>query len=385
MTEHNQRKKKRLAASLLTLAIVSALCMLVIAGVWWLSKLPAYAEQKFGPASENLSPFQRILMPIRLIQQSDTLTQPLDPSSSDIPFEVTLGEPPISIATRLEQLSLISDAQAFLDFLVYSGLDTTLQAGDYVLSARLTPIEIARSLQDSTPAEVTFSILPGWRLEEIAETLPTTGLEFTKEEFLSGVAAPPPLHTLSQEISAGSSLEGFMFPGSYIVNRDISQQGLIQIVMDQFLEQVNQELINGFNKQGLNLYQAVTLASIIQREAVVAGEMPMIASVFLNRLNSGMRLDADPTVQYSIGFNEEQNTWWTNPLSLTDLQIDSPYNTYVYAGLPPGPISNPGFEALKAVAFPAQTPYYYFRAACDGSGKHTFSETLEQHTQNACP
>ncbi len=195
MTEHNQRKKKRLAASLLTLAIVSALCMLVIAGVWWLSKLPAYAEQKFGPASENLSPFQRILMPIRLIQQSDTLTQPLDPSSSDIPFEVTLGEPPISIATRLEHLSLISDAQAFLDFLVYSGLDTTLQAGNYVLSARLTPIEIARSLQDSTPAEVTFSILPGWRLEEIAESLPTTGLEFTKEEFLSGVAAPPPLHT----------------------------------------------------------------------------------------------------------------------------------------------------------------------------------------------
>jgi UPF0755 protein len=324
-------------------------------------------------------------MPIRLIQQSDALTQPLDPSSSDMPFEVTLGEPPISIATRLEHLGLITDAQAFLDFLVYSGLDTTLQTGNYVLSARLTPLEIARSLQDSTPAEVTFSILPGWRMEEIAESLPTTGLEFSKEEFLSGVAAPPPLHPLSQEISVGSSLEGFMFPVSYIVNRDISVKGLIQIVMDQFLEQVNQELINGFNKQGLSLYQAVTLASIIQREAVVAAEMPMIASVFLNRLNSGMRLDADPTVQYSIGFNEEQNTWWTNPLSLTDLQIDSPYNTYVYAGLPPGPISNPGFEALKSVAFPAQTPYYYFRAACDGSGKHTFAETLEQHTQNACP
>lgn len=385
MTEHSRSKKKRLVASLVTLAFLSALCMLVIAGAWWLSKLPAYAEERFGPASDNLGPVQRILMPIRLIQQSEALTQPRDPAGNDIPFEVTLGEPPLSVATRLEQLNLISDAQAFLDFLVYSGLDTTMQAGSYVLSARQTPIDIARSLQDSTPAEVTFTVLPGWRLEEIAETLPTTGIEFTREEFLSAVAAPPPLHPLSQDIPAGLSLEGFMFPGSYVVDREISTQGLIQILMDQFLKQVNQDLKDGFARQSLKLHQAVTLASIVQREAVVETEMPMIASVFINRLNAGMRLEADPTVQYSIGLNEEQNTWWTNPLSLTDLQIDSPYNTYLYAGLPPGPISNPGFEALKAIAYPAQTPYYFFRAACDGSGKHVFAETLEQHQQNACP
>lgn len=98
-----------------------------------------------------------------------------------------------------------------------------------------------------------------------------------------------------------------------------------------------------------------------------------------------MNLDSDPTVQYALGYNSSQNSWWTNPLSSADLQIDSPYNTYLYAGLPPGPISNPGLSALQAVAFPAETPYLYFRAKCDGSGTHNFAETLEEQIQNACP
>jgi UPF0755 protein len=152
-----------------------------------------------------------------------------------------------------------------------------------------------------------------------------------------------------------------------------------------FENQVNSELRGGFSTQGLDLCQAVVLASIVQREAMVEEEMPIIASVFFNRLNSGAVLASDPTVQYALGYNQSQGTWWTNPLSLEDLQVDSPYNTYIYAGLPPGPISNPGLAALKAVAFPAQTPYYYFRAACDGSGRHLFSETFDEHLANECP
>jgi UPF0755 protein len=98
-----------------------------------------------------------------------------------------------------------------------------------------------------------------------------------------------------------------------------------------------------------------------------------------------MKLDSDPTVQYAIGFNSEQRTWWTNPLSLQDLKIDSAYNTYLYSGLPPGPISNPGVAAWRAVAFPADSPYLYFRAACDGSGRHNFARTFEEHLANGCP
>ena len=139
------------------------------------------------------------------------------------------------------------------------------------------------------------------------------------------------------------------------------------------------------DKQGLTTQEAVILASIIEREAVIEDEMPMIASVYLNRIKSGMLLNADPTVQYALGYNITQETWWTNPLSKEDLNAASSYNTYIQPGLPPGPICNPGINALKAVAFPAQTPYFYFRASCDGSNRHLFSETLQEHIDNACP
>jgi UPF0755 protein len=144
------------------------------------------------------------------------------------------------------------------------------------------------------------------------------------------------------------------------------------------------EIIQGFAQQNLDLYDGVVLASIVEREAVQDEEMPLIASVFLNRLSANMKLDSDPTVQYSLGYNARQKTWWTNPLSTSDLAVDSPFNTYLYLGLPPGPIANPGLAALRAVAFPAQSPYYYFRADCDGSGRHLFATTFDEHIANGC-
>jgi UPF0755 protein len=154
--------------------------------------------------------------------------------------------------------------------------------------------------------------------------------------------------------------------------------------MRNFSLHLTVDLREGIARQELDLRQAVTLASLVQREAVVADEGAQIASVFYNRLRAGMKLDSDPTVQYALGYNNAQGTWWTNPLSAIDLQIDSPYNTYIYTGLPPGPIANPSISALRAVAFPAETPYYFFRARCDGSGLHVFSITFEEHLQNGC-
>jgi UPF0755 protein len=107
--------------------------------------------------------------------------------------------------------------------------------------------------------------------------------------------------------------------------------------------------------------------------------------VFYNRLRENMRLESDPTAQYALGYILSQNSWWKNPLNLNDLKVNSPYNTYIATGLPPGPICVPSLAALNAVAFPAQTPYYYFRARCDGSGRHNFSATYDEHIQNACP
>jgi UPF0755 protein len=111
----------------------------------------------------------------------------------------------------------------------------------------------------------------------------------------------------------------------------------------------------------------------------------MIASVYLNRWRIGMKLDADPTVQYALGYDFAAGKWWKNPLTLEDLQFDSAYNTYLYPGLPPTPISNPSLRSLQAVAAPAESIYYYFRAKCDGSGYHNFAETFEEHLRNGCP
>ena len=155
-------------------------------------------------------------------------------------------------------------------------------------------------------------------------------------------------------------------------------------MLEGFARRVDAETRQAFDQRGLSLLSAVTLASIVEREAALAEERPLIASVFLNRLAMGMKLQADPTVQHAMGLQPD-GSWWKSPLTATDLGTDSPYNTYVYAGLPPAPIANPGLASLRAVAFPAATPYYYFRTACDSTGAHLFAETFEEHLHNGCP
>jgi UPF0755 protein len=229
---------------------------------------------------------------------------------------------------------------------------------------------------------VNFVILPGWRMEEIAGSLPTSGLSISPDDFLQAARTSYPEYDF---LSGVNTTEGFLFPDSYIIPRDVTVDALVNGFLRNFTLHLTPELRQGFEKQGLTIYQAVTLASLVERESMKDEEQPMIASVYLNRLRQGMKLDADPTVQYALGYNVLQNSWWTSPLSLIDLQFNSPFNTYLNEGLPPTPIANPGLDALQAVAFPAETNYLYFRAKCDGSGYHEFSETFDEHLANGCP
>ncbi len=366
--------------SLLGLACLAAL---VVGGIFVL--VPLQAERKYGPASSGLNPALHLYLSTLLLLQNNDLVRPVDSSGVEQAFKIELGESPQTITRRLEEQGLIRNRETMLNYLVYSGLDTTLQAGSYQLNPAMSAMQITRTLQDPTPSEVIFRILPGWRAEEIAAALPTSGLEITPNEFLNAISLPPEGYTFLEELPELATLEGFLFPDTYTLAREISVNELVALLLANFDRQVDPTLRQGFTNQGLTLHQALTLSSIIEREAVVDEEMPVIASVFLNRLAAGMKLDSDPTVQYALGFNSSQDTWWTNPLSRTDLQVNSPYNTYLNTGLPPGPISNPGLAALKAIAFPSNTDYFYFRAACDGSGRHQFSQTYEQHLQKACP
>jgi UPF0755 protein len=220
-------------------------------------------------------------------------------------------------------------------------------------------------------------------VEEVAESLSTSGLTITDDEFISAAKDPPNQYDF---LAGAGWAEGFLYPDSYIFSRNLSSaEEMIQEMVRNFAVHLTSDLTDGFQRQGLSVYQAVILASMVEREAVQDEEQALIASVYLNRLNIGMKLDADPTVQYAIGYNFLQQTWWTNPLSLIDLQVNSLYNTYRYEGLPPTPIANPGMDALRAVADPAETSYLFFRARCDGSGFHEFSETFDEHLQNGCP
>ena len=241
-------------------------------------------------------------------------------------------------------------------------------------------MDIARKLQDYSPADATLVILSGWRMEEIAASLPTSGLDISPETFLAAAQTPP--QVLALEYPA--SMEGFFLPDSYTLPRSTTVDQLLETIARNFALHITDDMRAGFAAQGLDVYQAVTLASIVERESIHTEEQALIASVFINRLNIGMTLGGDPTVQYALGYDSINQTWWTNPLSLEDLKYDSPYNTYIYAGLPPGPIANPSLDALQAVAFPESSAYYYFQAACDNSGYHTFAVTFEEHLSNGC-
>ena len=246
----------------------------------------------------------------------------------------------------------------------------------------MTIPELAEVLQSARASSSAVTIPEGWRREQIGESL-SSFVNLSPDEFFALTAQPIPGFSFSSEIPPNATLEGFLFPDTYQITPDDITLDLVLLMMANFDNQVTPDARLAFSNQGLSLFQAVTLASIVEREAVVPDERPIIASVFLNRLSAGMNLDADPTVQYALGKPQDDN-WWKAPLFFEDLEIDSPYNTYRYPGLPPGPIANPGLDSLLAVAHPDTTPYLYFRAACDGSGEHLFAETFEGHLQNAC-
>jgi UPF0755 protein len=259
-----------------------------------------------------------------------------------------------------------------------------LQAGQYTLNPQMTPMEIAADLLDATPEDVTVSILAGWRIEEIARNVAGSGLAIDAESFNTLAYNPTPDLFTGLPLESAPSLEGLLFPGTYTIPREADLNTVMQTILAAFAANVDAGVVDGFTRQGLTVYQGVVLASIVEKEAVLDEEKPMIASVFYNRLADGMRLETDPTVQYALGYQDEPQTWWKSPLSGEDLGIASPYNTYLNYGLPPTAIANPDLASLLAVAFPAETPYYYFRAACDGSGRHNFAITFEEHLNNAC-
>ena len=376
----NNRKRRSV---FLLLVITALLIGCVGLGAGFLAIFSEVTEQ-FGKPAEGLSLIQKLAYPLDLYLHKDMMFSPAQMDGLEQSFIIDHGESVSMVCIRLENAGLITDAELFRTYLVYSGLDRYLQAGQYRLSPQMTPMEIAADLLDATPEDVTVSILAGWRIEEVARNVAGSGLAIDAESFIELAYNPTPDFFIGLPLESAPTLEGLLFPGSYTIPREADLNIVLQTILGAFAANVDAEMVDGFTRQGLSVYQAVILASIVEKEAVLDEEKPMIASVFYNRLADGMRLETDPTVQYALGYLESNQTWWKSPLSGEDLGIASPYNTYLNYGLPPTAIANPDLISLRAVAFPAETPYYYFRAACDGSGRHNFAITYEEHLNNAC-
>lgn len=326
------------------------------------------------------------LIRVSLSSRQEDLNMPAGSDNTPQRFTVNIGDTPLTIALNLTNAGLIRDAQLFVDYVRVEELDSQLEAGIYFLNQTQTLPQIALILTDSRSSHIPFRILEGMRLEEIADLIDQNRLfNFTGSDFAAVVsvgAQIDPAFAAEMGIPVGASLEGFLFPNTYQLPPDITATGLRDTLLEAFRTNVGLQLISDVQAQGLTMRDAVILASIVEREAVWDDEHPMIASVYRNRLAIGMRLEADPTVQYAL--NGTRGRWWVN-ISIADYRgVISPYNTYLNNGLPPGPIASPGISAIRAAIHPAESSYYFFRAKCDGSNYHIFATTYDEHLANGC-
>lgn len=319
-----------------------------------------------------------------LQQHKDELLTPAGTDPTPIRFSIAPGELPADVAARLEKQGLVKSAELFLNLVKYEKVGTKIQAGEYVLRKTMTMDEIIDAIQHGLAKMITLTIRPGWRAEEIADYLATLGLKnYNREQFLKLVREGKFDYAFLRDRpkTAAPSLEGFLFPESYNVPYDITNDALIVLMLDTFGQRVTEKTRQQIAAQKMTLLEALTLASIVEREAVVANERPIIASVFLNRIKKKMLLQSDSTAQYALGYQSATKQWWKSPVTIEELAaVNSPYNTYRNMGLPPGPICNPSLASIVAVAEAAPTEYLYFFSK--GDGTHAFAKTYEEHLQN---
>jgi len=285
-----------------------------------------------------------------------------DKDKTPLIFVVERGESVSSIARKLESQKLIRNRLAFYLLVKQMGIEKQIQAGDFRLFRTMSAKTLAEELTHGT-LDVWLTIIEGMRVEEIASLL-AKDLDIPASVF----------------IDQASEFEGFLFPDTYLIPKGATSEQAISIFRNNFDKKVTSELRNQFKSQGLTLNEAVTLASVLEREAQSLTDKKMVAGILYNRLEIGMPLQVDATVQYALGYSNLERSWWRKGLNNADLKIDSDYNTYANPGLPPSPIANPGLNSLTAVAQPTSNDYLYY--ITDNQGQMHYAKTLEGHNRN---
>ncbi len=293
-----------------------------------------------------------------------TQLQPVDSAKTEkTRFTVTKGQSISGIGQKLSEQGLIKNPLAFRFIVQANSLENKIQAGSFLLSPSMSVEEIAEQMTMGTE-DLWITILEGWRAEEIADMLEEQELDdFDKEEFLA-LAKPD---------------EGYLFPDTYLIPRAATAKTIHRLLCDTFEKKVEKGLATAIANSDHEFEETVIMASLVQREAREFDQMQIVAGVLWNRIEAGMGLNVDATLQYLKGYDQYEKTWWPQPLA-KDKESTSQFNTYKYSGLPPHPISNPGLEALKAALEPVDTDYVYYLH--DGRGNIYYAKTLDQHNAN---
>lgn len=288
------------------------------------------------------------------------LNSPVDPQGIYQDFTIARGESTNSIGDKLVEDKLIRSSLVFKSDLELSS-NHVLPSGNFKISPAESTPEVIQTLQNSSQ-DINVTLLEGWRVEEMADKL-NQALGIDKATYIK------------------EAKEGYMFPDTYSFSPDASIESIISTQEDNFSAKYTDDLQNQMRAQGLTPTQGVILASIVEREARSDQARTMVASILLKRLKIGMALNADSTIQYMLGYQSSESSWWKSSITQDDKAIQSPYNTYLNAGLPPAPICNPSLASFKAVAnADPNTPYLYYYH--DSKGNAYYAKTLDEQNAN---
>jgi len=295
-----------------------------------------------------------------LFYKEGTLSVNKNDKSTKI-FVIGRGESLNQVANNLSKNDLIRNKLVFYLVVKRLGIEKKIQAGDFRLSPSMDAYQIAKTLTHGT-LDVWMTIIEGLRKEEIAQVV-SKDLDIPEIEFLKEVK------------------EGYLFPDTYLIPSQATTGGVIEIFVNNLYRRFNERLRKKAEEKGLTEKEVLILASLVEKEARHDEDRQKIASIILKRLKNDIKLQIDATVQYALGYQSEEKTWWKKNLTQEDLDIDSPYNTYKNEGLPPGPIANPGLASIEAVInADANTSYLYYIS--DKNGNMHYARTLEEHQAN---
>jgi UPF0755 protein len=287
-------------------------------------------------------------------------------------IEIPQGAGSVTIAERLVSAGVIRDRSTYRLAVWMSGEGRRLKAGEYRFDRAMTPFEVIHKIARGDVYVVNVTFPEGLTAAEMAKIFEAHGLG-PAAAFVEAAKDAAPVHDIDP---AATDLEGYLFPETYALPRKTDAAKLVHLMVAAFRRAFTPELRQAAAARNLSVRQAVTLASIVEKETAKAEERPMVAAVYTTRLRIGMPLQCDPTVIYAL----QRAGGFSGNLHRDDLSFDSPYNTYRYPGLPPGPIASPGRAALEAAVHPADADYVYFVSRNDGS--HEFARTLDEHNRN---